>query len=190
MLPRFPQPGTFVPQQDEQQIIPPGQDSIPVDVPAPSNQIGPMGGPVDPRTGMRAPPLPVPQDNGGVDIEGAEDILDQQFNANLADELDDSDRFKLADEFVRWVDVDRQSMQERQVRLADGLQILGVTEIPTTKAAFKGAACVTFPLLSEAVVQFQARAIDEMFPPAGPVKAITMGNTGPSEIMMEQAQRA
>src|SRR5262245_46546092 len=100
MPPLPPRRGVFTPQQEDAQIIPPGQDSIPVDVPPPSGQLGPMGGAVDPRTGMPAPPLPAPPqptDGDGMDIQGAEDVVDQEFSANLADQISDQERFGIAD---------------------------------------------------------------------------------------------
>ena len=186
-MPVFPNP--LIPQRDEPPIIPNGADGFDVQLPPPPNGgIGPQGGVVDPRTGMPAPPLP--GGPPGLDIEGAEDVIDQEFNQNLADALDDQDRYTIANDIIEWVDIDKESMKDWATKLADGLEVLGVTDVPAAKAAFKGAATVTYPLLAEAVVQFQARAIDEMFPPAGPVKAISVGNTGPSETLIQQAQDA
>jgi hypothetical protein len=175
-------PGLFVPQEDEQQPIPEGMDEMMVNVAPPPATLPPQGGVVDISTGMPVDDVP--------EITGAEDILDQPvFGANLADQIEPSALLQIAEDIVRWVDTDRQAMADWRSKLGNGLEVLGVKELPASKAAFKGAAAVNFPLLAEAIVQFQARAIDELFPPSGPVKAVTMGNfEAPPELQEMAAQ--
>ena len=97
------------------------------------------------------------------------------WNDNLAEELSPQERITIADELIEYYEIDEQVREEHFDRLADGLRLMGLTDEPASDVPFKGAATVQHTLIAEAVTQFQARAIEEFFPPAGPVKPWIMG---------------
>ena len=97
------------------------------------------------------------------------------WNDNLAEELSPQERIAIADELIEYYEIDEQVREEHFDRLADGLRLMGLTDEPASDVPFKGAATVQHTLIAEATTQFQARAIEEFFPPQGPVKAYIMG---------------
>lgn len=131
----------------------------------------------------------VVDDDGNImPTEGmAEAQSDESFYDNLAEYMDEDDLAALADEIVEEVDHDKSSMEPWLRHLEEGIKELGWIEDKNRPAPFKGAASVTHPLLSEAVVQFQARALAEVFPSKGPVKSFVVGEQ--TEDKRRQAQR-
>ncbi len=113
--------------------------------------------------------------------------MDPDWHANLADQLSVSERHGIADQLLEYVTVDKQVREHHFRRIKDGLELLGLNDLPDSDTPFDGAATVTDPLIGEAVVQFQSRAIEELFPADGPVKAAVLGE--PSEEKQEQATR-
>jgi len=109
------------------------------------------------------------------------------WNDNLADELSPQERITIADELIEYYEIDEQVREEHFDRLTDGLRLMGLTDEPASDVPFKGAATVQHPLIAEATTQFQARAIEEFFPPAGPVKPYIMGEA--TEEKVEQGDR-
>lgn len=104
------------------------------------------------------------------DMEGAE-----EHDANLAEYVDEGELGRIAEDILEYVEVDKQARSGWSDRLARGLEILGLTDVPDDQMAFEGASSVVYPLMAEACVQFQARAMEELFPPAGPVKVTELG---------------
>jgi hypothetical protein len=113
---------------------------------------------------------------GGLEIEigkgGGEGIDD--FTANLAEHMDDSALGVLADELVGDFTQDKDSRKDWEKTYKDGLKLLGL-KIEDRTEPWPGACGVFHPLLSEAVVRFQADAIMETFPASGPVKTQIIG---------------
>lgn len=103
------------------------------------------------------------------------DETPEGWNDNLAEKLNPQDRMAIADELIEFYEIDLEVRQKHFQRMKDGLELMGMTEIPDSSVPFEGAAKVTHPLIGEAVVQFNARAIEEFFPPTGPVKAYIAG---------------
>lgn len=71
--------------------------------------------------------------------------------------------------------------------MLDGLEIIGVEDVPEDAVAFAGAARVNHPGLAEAMIQFQARAMEELMPSEGPVKVGVLGK--PTEELEQRAER-
>lgn len=97
------------------------------------------------------------------------------FSANLIETLPDSEVGSLGDRIVEYVDIDVQSRADWDRRMDQAMELLGLRNRPLDELPFDGASAVTYPLIGEAVVQFQARAIEEMFPSDGPVKTKIVG---------------
>lgn len=109
------------------------------------------------------------------------------WNDNLAEELSPQERIAIADELIEYYEIDEQVREEHFNRLTDGLRLMGLTDEPASDVPWKGAATVQHPLIAEAVTQFQARAIEEFFPPQGPVKPYIVGEA--TEEKVAQGER-
>ena len=96
-------------------------------------------------------------------------------SGNIIDQLDERDQSDLANKIIDWVDVDLKSRTPWQARIDQAMELLGLNNVPLEELPFDGASAVTYPLIGEAVVQFQARAIEEIFPSEGPVKTKIVG---------------
>ncbi len=113
-----------------------------------------------------------------------------EFDANLAEQMDESALGAIAQTILEWVDADEQSRKGWWDRLEAGLVKVGLVDNKDGEdhdASIKGASRVIHPLIVEAAVQFQARALEELVPSAGPVKATVIGQSTPQ--LQEQADR-
>ena len=119
--------------------------------------------------------------------EAGEDTADTGHYANLAETIDSKTLQKLATEVINWVDWDEESREEWSIRESKGIRLLGVSDETEGGANFEGASRVVHPLLAEAIVQFQSRAIAELWPKSGPVKTVVMGDPTPD--VEQQAER-
>ena len=117
-------------------------------------------------------------EDGGVivDFEGdvTEDLVGPDHNSNLADFLEDGDLEKMAADLIDDFESDRTSRNEWSRSYIKGLDLLGM-KIEERSQPWQGASGVFHPLLTEAVVRFQAQAMGEIFPPSGPVRTKIVG---------------
>ena len=113
--------------------------------------------------------------------------VESKHAENLAEALDESDLRAIATRCQDWLEWDEDSRRDWFNREARGIQLLGVTDHRGKEPPFPGAAQVAHPLLSEACIQFQARAIAELWPPGGPAKTIVLGEK--TEQRTDQARR-
>ena len=95
--------------------------------------------------------------------EGGED-----FDANLAEYMDDGDLSGLAEELVEDFDKDMMDRRDWIKTYVDGLKLLGLNYEERTEP-WQGACGVFHPMLTESVVRFQSEAMMETFPAMGPV---------------------
>lgn len=100
---------------------------------------------------------------------------------NLASKMSQSDRIELGTDLIEMVKADEESRKKWKRRLLEGLEIIGVEEIPAENSAFDGSATVTHPAIAEAMVRFQANALEELFPAEGPVKTKVVGRSDPEK---------
>lgn len=112
---------------------------------------------------------------------------DSEHDENLAKKLTGDRGRIVGEELVDAVKTDKQSREKWERRMKDGLELIGVEDIPREVAAFDGSSTVTHPAIAEAMVRFQANAIEELFPAEGPVKATVIGHRTPDKL--EQAVR-
>jgi hypothetical protein len=103
-----------------------------------------------------------------------EEPSDEDFDANLAEYMSDGDLQTLASDLVGDFDEDIGSRKDWMQTYVDGIQLLGM-KIEERSEPWEGACGVYHPLLSEALVKFQAETIMETFPAAGPVKTQIVG---------------
>jgi len=99
-----------------------------------------------------------------------------EHGANLAEYLDAATLSKIAGDVDEWVRADALARSEWFERLADGIELQGLAPSPGGTANIMELAGKThYPLIAEAAVQFQARAIAELVPPSGPAKGKIIG---------------
>jgi hypothetical protein len=111
-----------------------------------------------------------------IDMEKTED--EDEFNKNLAEEMSDGDLATLANTLLQDYDTDISSRKEWIQTYVDGLELLGM-KLEERMEPWPGACGVYHPLLSEAVVKFQAETMMETFPAGGPVKTKIIGKETP-----------
>jgi hypothetical protein len=112
---------------------------------------------------------------GGLEIEiepGEEG--DDEFNANLAETMDDKVLATLAGDLIGEFEEDLSARKDWMQTYVDGLELLGM-KIEDRTEPWPGACGVYHPLLSEALVKFQAETMMETFPASGPVRTQIIG---------------
>jgi hypothetical protein len=105
---------------------------------------------------------------------------DEDFDANLAEYLDESVLQDMVSDLIGDFDDDVSSRKDWMQTYVDGLQLLGL-KIEERMEPWPGACGVYHPLLSEALVKFQAETIMSTFPAAGPVKTQIVGRETPEK---------
>jgi hypothetical protein len=96
------------------------------------------------------------------------------FDANLAEELDDSALEEMASQLSGDIDADRNSRSDWEKAYVNGLKLMGL-QIEERTEPWNGASGVFHPMITEAVVRFQSETITETFPAQGPVRAKIVG---------------
>jgi len=122
-------------------------------------------------------------------VEGEEEVTEasgEDFNANLADNMDERTLKSMAGELIQEYKKDKLSRKEWEDGYIKGLDLLGTKYMDVTRP-FKGASNVTHPMLAESVTQFQAQAYKELVPSDGPVRTQTVGIQTPQ--IEAQAER-
>ena len=108
-----------------------------------------------------------------IELEPGKEI-DDEFNANLAEELDESALTQLSGDLIGEYDADISSRKDWLTTYVDGLELLGL-KVEDRTEPWPGACNVYHPLMTEALVKFQAETMMETFPAAGPVKTQLIG---------------
>jgi len=127
--------------------------------------------------------------DGGVviDFDPSDGVAgEDDHNSNLADIIDDRDLSSISSELIAAYESDRDSRSDWENTYINGLDLLGLKNEDRTEP-WDGACGVFHPLLTEAVIKFQAQSIQEIFPASGPVKTSVIGVI--SKERTEQAER-
>jgi hypothetical protein len=114
-----------------------------------------------------------------IDLEPKKDY-GGDFDANLADEMDESALDSLGHELVEDFNKDIMDRKEWMMTYVEGLKLLGLKYEERTEP-WNGACGVFHPMLTESVVRFQSEGITETFPAAGPVKTAIIGRDTPDK---------
>ena len=109
-----------------------------------------------------------------IDLEPRKPNEEGDFNANLAELMDDKELASLATDLVADFDKDMSDRKEWVQTYIDGLKLLGLKYEERTEP-WQGACGVFHPMLTESVVRFQSEAMMETFPAMGPVKTQIVG---------------
>ena len=116
---------------------------------------------------------------GGMEINIDPDRMpEDEFSANLAEELPEQYLAELSSNLLGDFSNDINSRKDWLETYVDGLELLGL-KIEQRSEPWEGACAVYHPLLSEALVKFQAETMMETFPAAGPVKTSIIGKETP-----------
>jgi len=102
------------------------------------------------------------------------------FDANLAEYMDESDLQSLGEELVEDFEKDINDRKEWMTTYVEGLKLLGLKYEERTEP-WNGACGVFHPMLTESVVRFQSEGITETFPASGPVKTTIIGKDTPEK---------
>ena len=108
-----------------------------------------------------------------IEIEPAEES-DEDFDANLAEYIEDNELRRIAGDLYSDIDNDKQSRKDWEQAYIDGLKLMGLKYEERTEP-WNGACGVVHPMITEAVVRFQSETIMETFPAKGPVLAKVIG---------------
>jgi hypothetical protein len=117
----------------------------------------------------------------GMELEiEPEEGTDDDFDANLAEYIDERELVQLIGDLLGDYDNDVSSRKDWIQTYVDGLQLLGM-KIEERTEPWEGACGVYHPILSEALVKFQAETMMSTFPAAGPVKTQIIGKETPEK---------
>ena len=116
-------------------------------------------------------------EDGSVEItfgEENEDMDSAPFDANLAEYLDDGQLTELAGDLEAAVEGDKAARRDWADSYVAGLDVLGMKYEERTEP-WENSCGVYSNILAEAAIRFQAEAMSETFPAAGPVRTKILG---------------
>jgi len=122
-------------------------------------------------------PIMVELEDGSVEIsfgEEDDDIDSAPFDANLAEYLDEGQLKEIAGDLEEAIDADTSARRDWADSYVAGLDVLGMKYEERTEP-WENACGVYSNILAEAAIRFQAEAMSETFPAAGPVKTKILG---------------
>ena len=133
-------------------------------------------------------PLEIEIENpDSVSIDGLEISFEPEeededdFDANLAEYVDEKLLSTICSDLIEDVEADINSRKDWIQTYVDGLELLGM-KIEERSEPWDGACGVYHPLLSEALVKFQAETVMETVPASGPVKTLVIGKETPEKM--------
>lgn len=125
------------------------------------------------------------QDDGSmiVDLSGGKGKKspdETEFGANLAEKLDDEEMRALVSQLDFDIDNDKRARADWESTYKEALPLLGL-KIEQRTEPWDGACGVVHPMITEAVVRFQAETTTETFPASGPVRSKILGLETPKK---------
>ena len=133
------------------------------------------------------------EDDGGVTVDFSQTSIEmeaeesiQEWYGDLTDTVADEDQQIISADVIDNYTADKESRSEWEAMFEKGFDLLGL-KIEETAEPFEGACTAVHPMLIESAVKFQSKAIQELFPPSGPVKTQILGKSTPER--EDQANR-
>ncbi len=133
------------------------------------------------------------EDDGGITVDFSQTSIEmeaeqsiQEWYGDLTDTVEEEDQQIIAADVIDNYTADKESRSEWEAMFEKGFDLLGL-KIEETAEPFEGACTAVHPMLIESAVKFQSKAIQELFPPAGPVKTQILGKCTPER--EDQANR-
>lgn len=112
---------------------------------------------------------------------------DPDFYENMAETYNLLELSSLASRYIELLEKDKDARSERDKQYEEGIKRTGMGNDAPGGATFMGASKVVHPAMTEACIDFAARAIKEMFPPDGPARTNIIGDV--TEEKTEVAER-
>ncbi len=142
--------------------------------------------------------LDIPDDNevedtpdGGAIVrfeeQQREDGETADFYRNLAEEMDEPQLNRISTQYMELIARDKEARKRRDEQYEEGIRRTGLGEDAPGGAKFEGASKVVHPMLTEACVDFAARAIKELWPANGPAKSKIEGEE--TDAKLDKAER-
>lgn len=116
-------------------------------------------------------------------------LEEQDFYGNIAEDMPSWDLSKLAMKYLDLIEKDKDARKERDKQYEEGLKRTGLGNDAPGGATFMGASKVVSPMMAEACVDFESRAIKELFPPDGPVRTALAGKVDEDDTRRAEAKR-
>jgi hypothetical protein len=155
--------------------IPISPDTPPINVDLPAEDLGPNV---------------TPDEEGGVTVDfgeaGPELAPPVEHGMNLAEIMDAGDLDAIAGDLISSFEDDLNTRSDWEKTYIQGLDLLGL-KIEERTTPWPGACGVYHPVLTEAVIRFQAQTIMEVFPSSGPVNTKIVGKA--DDEILKQANR-
>lgn len=130
-------------------------------------------------------------DDGGsivtLEEEDEEVDVEEDFYANIIDDIEASALQDIGVELVKLIDYDKKSRENRDKQYEEAIKRTGLGKEAPGGAEFQGASRVVHPMLSKGSVDFGSRTIAELMPANGPVKDYIPGE--PTAEQMGRAKR-
>ncbi len=120
----------------------------------------------------------VETDDGGAIVNlGGEESVEKtyEFYDNIIDSFEQHELTTLATQLDEAIERDKKARERRDKEYAEAIKRTGLGKEAPGGAEFQGASRAVHPMLTEASVDYSARAIKELMPPNGPVKSYIPG---------------
>ena len=129
--------------------------------------------------------------DGGAIVTLEENEADRKMQsehfANIVDDVDPKALDILVEDLLEKINRDKDARKKRDEQYEEGIRRTGMGNDAPGGAQFTGANKVVHPMLTEACVDFSARAMKELFPSGGPVRSKIPGKT--DKVKLEKAER-
>jgi hypothetical protein len=116
-------------------------------------------------------------------------MQDGDFYENLAETIPSWDLSRMALKYIEMVEKDREARKDRDKKYEEGLRRTGMGNDAPGGATFAGASKVVHPIMAEACIDFESRAIKELFPPDGPVRTKVVGKSEEEATLRAERKR-
>ena len=129
------------------------------------------------------------EDGGAmVTLENEEDHHTQtEHFANIVDDIDPKALDLVVQDLLDKIERDKDARKKRDEQYEEGIRRTGMGNDAPGGAQFTGANKVVHPMMTEACVDFSARAMKELFPSNGPVRSKIIGKQEKEKL--EKAER-
>ena len=107
--------------------------------------------------------------------------------ANIVDDIDQKGLDSIVADLLDKIERDKDARKKRDEQYEEGIRRTGLGDDAPGGAQFTGANKVVHPLMTEACVDFSARAMKELFPSNGPVRSKIIGTADKKKL--EKSER-
>ena len=130
-------------------------------------------------------------DDGGAIIRVGEEVDEEQTEEwfdNIVEKFEEPELTKLSNRLLEDIERDKESRKKRDKQYEEAIKRTGLGKEAPGGADFEGSSKAVHPMLTQACVDYAARAIRELMPPNGPVRTYVPGDK-PTVDRIEKADR-